>query len=652
MKSVVFLIISLFLFSQTIFAQTDPVLLTIAGENITKSEFLYVYNKNNTKDNQISEESIKDYLELFINYKLKVKEAEALQLDSSKSFKNELAGYRRQLAQPYLSNREVTDNLLNEAYDRLQWDIRAAHILVKLSPNASPADTLKAYKKITDIRSKLIKGENFEKVAKLYSEDESAKDRTVSDNLIKGNGGDLGYFSVLNLFYEFENAVYKTKVGEISEPIRTPVGYHIIKVTDKKPALGKVQVAHILVKDEDKSSKNKINEAYEKLMNGEKFEDVATQYSDDKGSVAKGGVLPWFGSFRMSPEFILPLYSMKVGETSKPIKTSYGWHIVKLLDHKPIGSFDEEKNNLKNRISRDGRSFLAKDKLINKLKAEYNVKTDEKVLAELKPMLTDSLFALTWRVPEGNKSLEKTVLTIAENKYTLNDFGTYLVFRQSQIKTGDDKFMFAKSVYSQFEEEMILEYENSKLETKYPEFKSLMSEYRDGILLFNLMDQNVWTKAIKDTTGLKNYYETIKNNYKYKERADAVIFSCKDNNSFSALQKLMKKAVKKNYAPEFICNKINTDTIPAVTFQTLKVEKGVNNLIDETPWNKNQVSAFASKNNIVWIKNIIAPEPKPLSEVKGIVTAEYQNYLENEWVKSLRKKYSWSINEPVLKSLY
>ena len=556
------------------------------------------------------------------------------------------------MAQPYLSNREVTDNLLNEAYDRLQWDIRAAHILVKLSPNASPADTLKAYKKITDIRSKLIKGENFEKVAKLYSEDESAKDRTVSDNLIKGNGGDLGYFSVLNLFYEFENAVYKTKVGEISEPIRTPVGYHIIKVTDKKPALGKVQVAHILVKDEDKSSKNKINEAYEKLMNGEKFEDVATQYSDDKGSVAKGGVLPWFGSFIMSPEFILPLYSMKVGETSKPIKTSYGWHIVKLLDHKPIGSFDEEKNNLKNRISRDGRSFLAKDKLINKLKAEYNVKTDEKVLAELKPMLTDSLFSLTWRVPEGNKSLEKTVLTIAENKYTLNDFGTYLVFRQSQIKTGDDKFMFAKSVYSQFEEEMILEYENSKLETKYPEFKSLMSEYRDGILLFNLMDQNVWTKAIKDTTGLKNYYETIKNNYKYKERADAVIFSCKDNNSFSALQKLMKKAVKKNYAPELICNKINTDTIPAITFQTLKVEKGVNNLIDETPWNKNQVSTFASKNNIVWIKNIIAPEPKPLSEVKGIVTAEYQNYLENEWVKSLRKKYSWSINEPVLKSLY
>ena len=386
-------------------------------------------------------------------------------------------------------------------------------------------------------------------------------------------------------------------------------------------------------------------------MNGEKFEDVATQYSDDKGSSSKGGVLPWFGSFRMSPDFILPLYSMKIGETSKPIKTSYGWHIVKLLDHKPIGSFDDEKNNLKNRIGRDGRSFLAKDKLINKLRVEYDVKTDEKVLLELKPMLTDSLFSLTWRVPEDNKSLEKTVLKIAGNEYTLHDFGTYLVFRQSQIRNGDDKFIFAKSVYSQFEEEMILEYENSRLETKYPEFKALMNEYRDGILLFNLMDKNVWTKAIKDTTGLNNYYETIKNNYKYKERAEAVIFSCKDSKSFGSLQKLMKKAVKKNYDPEFICNKINTDTIPQL-LSDLKVEKGVNNLINETPWNKNQVSVFTSKNSIVWIKNIISPEPKPLSEIKGIVTAEYQNYLEKEWVKSLRKKYSWSINEPVLKSLY
>lgn len=658
MKSVLFSAFLFFLAFSGIVAQNDPVLLTIENEKVTKSEFLAVYNKNNVKEEPLNAENVKEYLELFINYKLKVKEAESLKLDTSKSFINELAGYRRQLAQPYLSNREVTDQLLLEAYDRMKWDIRASHILIKVSPNASPADTLKAYNRIMDIRKKLVAGGKFDEIARKYSEDESAKDRPGRDgqSMMKGNGGDLGYFSVLNLYYEFETAAYNLKTGEISNPVRTPVGYHLILVNDRKPALGKVQAGHILIKDvpgKEDSIKARIDEAYKQILDGVDFETVVKNYSDDKGTVAKGGILPWFGSFRMVPPFVLPLYDMKPGEISKPVQTIYGWHIIKLVDKKPIGTYDESKSTLKTQISRDKRAFIARDKLVDKLKSEYKFKADEKVLKELVPLINDSIYMASWHVPAA-PSLSKPVCTIAENPYLLGDFADYLMHKQSQIKEGDDIFTFVKTIFNQYSEEMIIEHENTKLEEKYPEFKALMKEYRDGILLFDLMDKNVWSKAVKDTSGLKKFYETINQNYLYGPRAEAAIYTCKGETELKALQKLLKKAPKKGYTPEKISSILNKDSIPAITYQIVKVEKGVNPLVDQTPWVTNQNSVIRQNNEIklVSILNLLEPQPKPLQEVKGLVTAEYQNYLEQQWVSELRNKYTWKVDEKVLDSIY
>jgi peptidyl-prolyl cis-trans isomerase SurA len=658
MKPVLFLTFFIAVAFSSVAQQNDPVLLTIGNEKVTRSEFLAVYNKNNIKEEPLNNENINEYLELFINYKLKVKEAEALQLDTSISFKNELAGYRRQLAQPYLSNREVTDQLLSEAYDRQKIDIRASHILVKVSPNASPADTLKAYNKIMEIRKKIINGGKFDDIARRYSEDESAKDRIGGDgkSLIKGNSGDLGYFSVLNLYYEFETAAYNLKVGEISMPVRTPVGYHLIKVTDRRNALGRVQAAHILIQanpEKPDSIKNRIDEAYNRIKNGESFESVAKEYSDDKGTASKGGILPWFGSFRMAPDFIIPLYDMNPDDVSKPVLTDYGWHIIKLIDRKPIGTFDENKSSLKAQIGRDKRSFIARDKLVDKLKKEYKFVSNEKALKEIVPLITDSIYTANWILPQ-NTSLTKAVCTIADKSYTQNDFVDYLIHKQSQIKKGDDIYTFVKTIFNQYCEDMIIEYENSRLEDKYIEFRTLMKEYRDGILLFDLMDKNVWSKAVKDTSGLKTFYETIKENYKYGPRVEAAIYSYKDENTFKTLQKILKKAPKKGYTPEKICSMINKDSIPAITYQILKVEQGANPLIDKTTWTKNHYSVYPETNGskLVYIINLLDPEPKPLNEVKGLVTAEYQNYLEQQWITELRSKYTWQVDENVLKSIY
>jgi peptidyl-prolyl cis-trans isomerase SurA len=331
----------------------SPVLLTIAGTPVSKDEFEKVYRKNNQKLDSYDMKDLREYLELYINYKLKVKEAESLKLDTGITFINELKGYRKQLAQPYMSDKEVTDALIKEAYERLQKDVRASHILINLAPDALPKDTLEVYNRALKIRDMISRGADFEKVARDSSNDPSAKD----------NGGDLGYFTGMQMVYPFETAAYNTKPGNLSMPVRTKFGYHIIKVHDIREAQGEIKVAHIMVKLGSDASenyaataKNKIDEIYSKLKSGEQFEDLAIKYSDDKGSAKNGGQLPPFGTGRMVPEFEKAAFDLKKdNDISVPVKTSYGWHIIKRLEKKDVPSFEQKKNEID----------LLIDKLIN-----------------------------------------------------------------------------------------------------------------------------------------------------------------------------------------------------------------------------------------------------------------------------------------------
>lgn len=637
--------------------EKDPVILTVAGEEITKSEFLNVYQKNNVNGEVIDRKSLEEYMELYINFRLKVKEAESLGMDTMKSFKDELAGYRKQLAQPYLIDEKMNRALLEEAYSRKKEDIRASHILIKVDRNAAPEDTLEAYKKIMNLRKRVVKGENFGNLAAEFSDDLSARDRTVDNRTVKGNKGDLGYFTVFDMVYPFETGAYNTKVGEVSTPVRSDFGYHLIYVTDRKPALGKVQVAHILlrVKPEANAADSaemdkKSQEIYERILKGEDFTGLAQQYSDDKTTSTKGGVLPWFGANRMIPEFIKEVSKLeKIGDVTKPFTSSFGWHIVKLIDKKDIGTYEDNLSDLKQNLSRSDRAKKSEEALINRIKDEYKFTQNPKAKNEFYKVVTDTIFKAGWSA-ENAKNMDKMLFTIGRKQYTQQDFATYLA--QNQRKSAPENINgFVDRMYFNFVNQKLLEYEDTQLESKYPEFKALMKEYRDGILLFELTEQKIWSKASKDTTGLEAYYNANKQNFMWGERADASTYTL--NSADKKILESLRSYIKKGLTDNEILELVNTDSTAILSIDRGKFEKSENQLVDRAKWEKGETTEMVEdgKTTIIKINEVLKPEPKKLNEVKGLVTANYQDYLEQQWIKELRSKYPYKVNQEVLSSI-
>jgi len=644
MKQLLLLIFLGFSFNAISQNDQDPVLLKIDEKEVTRSEFETIFKKNN-KDTLITKEDLDEYMELFINFKLKVLEAEELGKDTVPSFVNELRGYRDQLAAPYLVDKSTTDSLLRQAYNRMKYEVRAAHILVRVGPDASPEDTLKAYKKIMSIKKDVLKNpDSFEEVAKQKSEDPSAKT----------NGGDLGYFTSLQMVYPFENLVFTTKVGEIGGPVRTKFGYHIIKVIDKRSARGQVQVAHIMVRSEEGdpedvqvSSKKRIDEVYEKLSAGEDFAELAKKYSDDRSSASKGGQLPAFGAGKMVAEFEEAAFSLdNQGEIAGPVKSPYGWHIIKLIERIPLKPYDEMEKELERKISRDSRSNLSKKSFINARKKEYGFVEDKRQLKPFFLEIDSSYFKGAW-TPSAEISMSNEVLFALDGKeYTQKDFLKFLQSRMRPRRTEVDPTQYVKESYENFVTKTIMDYEDSKLEEKYPEFKALMNEYRDGILLFDLTDEKVWSKAVKDTVGLEEFFQANKDQFMWDERADYEIYTVDDEETGKKVEKLLSKGK----SMETVKEKVSSESALKLKVDAGLAQKDEVPILEKVSWEKGVSELINDEGQlkVVRINKIRPPEPKGFDEARGIITAAYQTELEEDWVEELRQKHTIKVNKEVL----
>jgi peptidyl-prolyl cis-trans isomerase SurA len=628
-------------------------LFTAGGEPVTVSEFEYVYNKNNINNQaDYSEKSLRDYLTLYENFRLKVKEAEAMHLDTISSLKNELEGYRKQLAKSYLSDREITDKLINQAYERSKTEINASHILIKCDENANPADTLAAYKKIMALKKRIEKGESFEKLAKEYSDDQSAKT----------NGGNIGWFSVFGTIYPFENLAYSLKKGEVGGPVRTVFGYHLVKVNDIRPARGQIHVAHLLIRFPDKATDaqkdyvhKKIDSVYALITSGKiTFDEAVKTYSDDKSSRVKNGELPWFGtgtSLRMIPEFEDAAFALKKdGDISKPIMTQFGWHIIKRLEKKEPESFNDAKADIKKRVEKDSRSEVAKEVLINRIKKEHAFAQFPDVKRDFTAHIDSSILRGRWKADSTLLRSKKVLFILAGKNYTVGEFAEYME-KMAKPRSDKSKDALINEYYDGFVNAKCLDYEESQLENTKPEFKSLMKEYKDGILLFELMDRMVWTKAVKDTVGLEEFRKKNEKKYMWGVRADVAIFNC---NNQDIANEAYKMAKAKNTGDE-IKDKLNVaGSNGHVSVIEGKYEKGQYDVVDKIDW-KPGLSPIKKLNDssyqFVLVKKIVGPEPKTLKEAKGFVVSDYQEYLEKTWIDQLRAKYPIKVNESVFRSL-
>lgn len=637
-----------FLLAVSFFAagQSNPkeVLFTIDNKPYYTDEFVRVYNKNLDLVKDESQKDLNQYLELFLGYKLKVTKANKVGLQNGVQYQAELKNYRTQLSKNYTTDSKVTTELVEEGYSRMKKEINASHILILADENAAPADTLAAYKKAVDIRQRIINGEDFGKLAKEFSQDPSAKD----------NEGNLGYFTSFRMVYPFETAAYKTAVGKISMPTRTRFGYHIIKVNAIRDNRGEVEVAHIMVltpKEGEDTSETKINEIYKKLQQGEKFEELAKQFSEDKSSSSKGGALNRFGSGQLSSdEFENVAFGLtKESPISKPFKSQFGWHIVKLLNTYPIQSLEDSKADLEAKVSKDERSRLITNSLTEKLRKKYKVKRDDKMYASVSKMVTNDFYDGKWTLPATIKEYDKTLVTIEATPVSGSAFLTYVETQQKAGMGAKPLSKLTDVLYKNFVDSELNSKYDAGLENEFPDFGAIMEEYRDGLLLFDLMEKEIWQRSKIDTVGLQAFYEAQKDKQLWKTRVDvAVLSSMSEPTMKKALAMLNNKATLQQ-----IKDKLNTKDVVNIMANQAIFEEGAEALpkgtkleVGTSGITKQGDYYFATK-----IFKVMPPQPKSFEESKGRLINDYQQYLEQNWVSDLKKEFTITVNQDVFEKV-
>lgn len=618
------------------------VLVKIGPTEVSSDEFKRIYERNNSNiPDPAEKKSPEEYLELYINFKLKVLEAHAAGLDTSKAFLEELAGYRAELAVPYLTDVSYAEKQVEETYERMGKELNASHILITFPQNAANDDTTSAFQSIQKIRAEILNGLDFNEAAVRYSQDPSAVQ----------NRGRLGWFTVFQMVAPFEDAAYRTAPGQISLPVRSAFGYHLIKIHDVRKVKGEIKVAHIMkifpqgMTPEMKADlKNRMDSIYSLLVSGADFQEMARSHSDDQKSAANGGEIPYFGQSRMIPEFSDPAFALENdGDFTSPVETSFGYHIIKRLDLKPMPDFQSIRNEVVERIRRDPeRSTQNKELFLSKLKQEYGFSRNEENISR----------AIEWASEElsGGNPMQLTddqkdmvLFTLNGKSFTAGEWFTFL--NSGDLHTVSDPDHQMDGHYAAWEEHLIMKYEDSRLEEKYPEFKSLVQEYYDGLLLFAISEQKIWQQASADTAGLVAFYGQNKSKYMWDERFKGILVSCKDWQTRNELEDKLGPDISISEAMDLAGIHSSQVSITEGTWS-----KGDNPIVDYYVWNAEKPGNWNPANGFI-MGNMIEPEPKLLEEARGFHISDYQQHLEENWIIELRKKYTVEINRKALKKL-
>ena len=620
----------------------DRILMTVGSDKITAGEFIRMYKKSIYPGNKLD---IDSYLQQFITFKLKVADAVSKGIDTTKAFRNELNGYRNQLAESYLTDSQTKEQLLKKTYQRSLIDVNAWHILVSCPQEATPEDTLKAWQKASGIRERIMSGESFEQVARAASDDPS----------VRINGGNLGFFTVFQMIMPFEDATYSLKKGEISMPVRTPYGYHIIKLADKRPSKGKIRVAHIMKaappgsgEEEMKKAEEAINNIYKELQAGASFSELARKYSDHKESASAGGELRWFGTGEIISDFAEAAFSIPdTGLYTRPVRTTSGWHIIKLLEKKAPGTFEETRSYLESKINQSYLNSLSKKSFIEKLKKEYNFRINQTAYNWFIEN-TDTLMIRGTAKYDRTSMPSGYLYTFANQHLTNREFASYVEKRGSRIMTVDPVSFINQSIDTRASDQ-IYSYENSVLEKKYPDFRYLIKEFHDGILLFEVSTKEVWNRVQDDTLGLKRYYEEHKGEFLTKKGIEAKIYSLHSVNRDKRLWSSYKKYSRRPGTDELMAGKFNRENDSLLVIYEGRWFKGDDPEFDKIEWTPgphlNKINKLTS---VIVINKILEPEPLPFKEVQGEMMAGYQESLENEWVRQLKDKYTVNVDNLVL----
>ncbi|MCC8145922.1 MAG: peptidylprolyl isomerase [Bacteroidales bacterium] len=655
MKRSVFSLI-LIVSSIAVFAQAnDPVVMNINGKDVKMSEFEYIYNKNNNED-AIDKRTLDEYVVLFKNFKLRVAEAEAQGMDTTAAFHKELNEYRTQLARPYLTLKNVNEDILKEAYKRAQVYNEISGLFIAFPDikekgvySITPADTLETYNKAMEIRKQTLKkGADFEKLVTEYSDDENSKqlDRP----------GFLGWYSSMDLVPSLEIPIYNTPEGQISMPVRTPQGYYLLKVHRKKANPGEVHAAHILIAcpaDADtvqvSDAQKKLEEIKEKLKGGAEFSELAEEYSSDQGTASRGGDLSWFGYGRMVPEFNDKVFSMtEIGSVSEPVRSRFGFHIIKLLGKRDAAEYDKVKAQIQTKFERTGSYYEVFKPEIDRLKKEHNYSVNTSVYNNLlntanSTVPTDSTYI------SGLLSDNQTLMSVDGATYTVADFAQHLKNNPRSFFNLSTEIFQDK--YDQFVYDQLMAAEDRSLEKKHPEFRNLMQEYRDGILLFEVSNKEVWERASVDTLGLADFFEKNKNKYAWSEpHWKGYVVLTKDSENKKKMQKEVSK-MKPEAAVNYLLENYKVGEVSYVKIEKGLFKKGQNAFVDESVFKSGKAEFPEEYQDFFLIGKLLKDKPESYTDVRGLVITDYQDHLEKQWLESLNAKYPVKINKEVIDTL-